>query len=341
MKFKLFSFFLFTLLGSTQIWAQCVTPTNVIASSPNATTTIAFNWDDDPAAVKYQLQYKPQGGSYTSQQPTTNTYTATGLSEGVYQYRIRSYCGSWSAFTSLASFTLGSSGGGGGGTCGTPTNLTATATTNSLSITWDDMSASKYQVQYKIQGGSYTSPQTTTNSHTITGLSSGVYEYRVRSFCGSSWTGFTSLMSITVGSGGGGGSDTSLWTDESTHIYYDGNVLIGAEGTSLPNGYNLYVQDGIITEKAKVALSSTSSWSDYVFAEEYTLNSIEEVESFIKLNKHLPHVPSAVQVKKDGIDVAKMDATLLRQIEELWLHMIEIKKENDMLKKQIIQLAKK
>jgi len=118
-------------------------------------------------------------------------------------------------------------------------------------------------------------------------------------------------------------------------------VLIGAAGTALPAGYNLYVQDGILTEKVKVALSSTASWSDYVFANDYTLNTIEEVETFIKANKHLPHVPSAKEVKAKGIDVAVMDATLLRQIEELWLHIIEMKKENEQLKEQVKALSEK
>jgi len=33
-----------------------------------------------------------------------------------------------------------------------------------------------------------------------------------------------------------------------------------------------------------------------------------------------------------------MDATLLRQIEELWLHVIELKKENETLKGELEKL---
>ena len=337
MKCKLIFLCLFTVLGTVKSWAQCVTPTNIVASSPDNTETIDWNWDNDPAATKYTLQYRLQGNSFTSVTITTNSYNLTGQTQGTYEYRIRANCGSWTSFSSIASFTLGS--GIPDGTCDTPTNLAATSTATSISLTWDDMSASKYQVQYRPQGGSFTSAVPTTNSYTIDGLSSGVYEYRVRSYCGS-WTSFTSIMSITVGTGTTPPS-SGLWTDASTHIYYDGDVLIGTEGTALPSGYNLYVEDGILTEKAKVALVSTSSWSDYVFEEDYILNSLEEVENYIKLNKHLPHVPSATQVKKNGIDVATMDATLLRQIEELWLHLIEMKKENDTLKMKVLELAKK
>jgi len=89
----------------------------------------------------------------------------------------------------------------------------------------------------------------------------------------------------------------------------DGKVQIGSIST--PGDYKLYVDDGILTEKVKVATVNSADWADYVFEEDYDLNSTEEVETFIE-----------------------MDATLLRQIEELWLHMIELKKEINTLKKE-------
>jgi len=112
----------------------------------------------------------------------------------------------------------------------------------------------------------------------------------------------------------------------------DGDIVLDASQNS---PYGLYVGKGILTEKVKVAPRDDAFWSDYVFEEDYDLNTIEEVEGFIKKNKHLPNVPSAKEVSKKGIDVAEMDATLLRQIEELWLHMIELKKENDALKTEV------
>ena len=39
--------------------------------------------------------------------------------------------------------------------------------------------------------------------------------------------------------------------------------------------------------------------------------------------------------------MVEMDATLLRQIEELWLHVIDLKKENEQLKANIRQLEEK
>jgi hypothetical protein len=109
--------------------------------------------------------------------------------------------------------------------------------------------------------------------------------------------------------------------------------VIGGSSVSTPGTYKLYVEDGILTEKVKVAIKTTLNWSDYVFAKDYKLKPLNEVASFIKENNHLPGVPSAEEVVKDGIDVAAMDAKLLEKIEELTLYIIDLKNEVEKLKK--------
>ncbi len=100
------------------------------------------------------------------------------------------------------------------------------------------------------------------------------------------------------------------------------------------NSYRLIVQDGIITEKVKVALKSTADWADYVFEPEYQKNmmSLEQVEKFTKENKHLPNVPSAQQLKDNGMDVGETSKMFMEKIEELTLYMIELNKEVKALK---------
>jgi trimeric autotransporter adhesin len=61
-----------------------------------------------------------------------------------------------------------------------------------------------------------------------------------------------------------------------------GAVVIGSTVTTLPAGYKLYVADGILAEKVKVALKSGANWADYVFEKNYKLASLSEVESFIQ-----------------------------------------------------------
>lgn len=131
-------------------------------------------------------------------------------------------------------------------------------------------------------------------------------------------------------SGGGSGQ----WTSVTGGIQYNsGKVLIGNATT--PGNYQLYVEQGILAERVKVALKSTSHWADYVFLPSYKLMPLTEVEEFIKKNNHLPNVPSAEEVHKEGIDMATMDSKLLEKIEELTLYMIELKKENLALKERI------
>jgi len=132
-----------------------------------------------------------------------------------------------------------------------------------------------------------------------------------------------------------------IMTDNPTaQLTVNGKTLIGDPALVNINttyDYNLYVQKGILTERLKVALVNTANWADYVFEPSYKLNSLEAVEAYVKEHKHLPNVPAASEVQGNGLDVAEMDATLLRQIEELWLHMIELKKENQQLKEQLLK----
>jgi hypothetical protein len=108
-----------------------------------------------------------------------------------------------------------------------------------------------------------------------------------------------------------------------------GAVVIGKSSLNMPAGYQLYVADGILTEKVKVAVKNSADWSDYVFASDYKLRPLKEVEAFVKANKHLPGVPSAQEVVTEGVDMARMDAKLLEKVEELTLYMIQLKKDSD------------
>jgi hypothetical protein len=79
---------------------------------------------------------------------------------------------------------------------------------------------------------------------------------------------------------------------------------------------------------------------DYVFNKDYNLISINEVENYISKNGHLPDVPSANEIKNSGLNVAEMDATLLKKIEELTLYVIELKKQNEAQQTEIELLKK-
>lgn len=100
-----------------------------------------------------------------------------------------------------------------------------------------------------------------------------------------------------------------------------GDAQINQITAAPTNDYQLYVGKGIRTEKVKV--DAQGAWPDYVFEKEYALRPLSEVENFIAANNHLPDVPSAADIQKNGIDMAEMDATLLRKIEELTLYILQ------------------
>lgn len=114
-----------------------------------------------------------------------------------------------------------------------------------------------------------------------------------------------------------------------------GNVGIG---TTKVAGFKLSVDGKVRATEIEVSLSS--GWADYVFADDYKLSSLKEVEAYIEENNHLPNVPSADEVEENGVNLGEMDAILLRKIEELTLYMIELKKENEVQRKMILELTK-
>ena len=116
----------------------------------------------------------------------------------------------------------------------------------------------------------------------------------------------------------------------------NGNTLIGDPSVvTLPAGYKLYVQTGILTEKLRVSVVNSSTWADYVFGEKYALPSLNEVANYIRTNKHLPGVPSAQEVEKNGVDMVEMDAVLLKKVEELTLYILEQNKRIENLENQV------
>jgi hypothetical protein len=116
--------------------------------------------------------------------------------------------------------------------------------------------------------------------------------------------------------------------------FINGRLIVGAV-TTTPGGYSIYAKNGILTERVKVAISSTSDWSDFVFDKNYQLLPLPELKKYITINKHLPSLPSANDVVCDGIDLAKMDATLLLKIEELTLYTLDLYQNNEALKRQL------
>lgn len=102
---------------------------------------------------------------------------------------------------------------------------------------------------------------------------------------------------------------------------------------ALQEKYRLFVERGIVSEDYVIA--PTGQWADYVFDDHYKRPSLQEVEKFIRKNKHLEGIPSATEVAENGYSLRDVNVTLLRKIEELTLYGIEYDKKVTEQDKQI------
>jgi len=138
----------------------------------------------------------------------------------------------------------------------------------------------------------------------------------------------------------GGSQTNSTITGANVVILSGGNVGIGTtvfSKGSTSNFYQLAVKGNIHAKEVDIDLLN---WSDFVFDKNYKLNSLTEVEKFINEHKHLPDVPSASEVKENGISVGNIDAKLLQKVEELTLYIIEQNKQIQNLQKEVEGLKK-
>ncbi|MEO6540799.1 MAG: hypothetical protein ABIN74_07420, partial [Ferruginibacter sp.] len=147
----------------------------------------------------------------------------------------------------------------------------------------------------------------------------------------------TNSKIILSNTGGNAAAGTPTFLQDKMWIEYDGTVSLGssnlnAENISLGAGYKLKVYGKIISEEVRVQLKS--AWPDYVFEQDYKKLSLNELEQFVNENKHLPNIPSAKEIEKDGHHLGDIQLKLLEKVEELTLYVIELKKEIDNLRKK-------
>jgi hypothetical protein len=113
----------------------------------------------------------------------------------------------------------------------------------------------------------------------------------------------------------------------------NGSVGIGTTDTK---GYKLAVNGSGIFTQLKVKVYNT--WPDYVFSDNYTLPSLQSLEQFINLHKHLPEIPAEKEVLAEGQDLGEMNRLLLKKVEELTLYIIQLNKKVDAQQEEISKL---
>ncbi|HEX8576837.1 MAG TPA: hypothetical protein VF677_11140, partial [Flavobacterium sp.] len=111
---------------------------------------------------------------------------------------------------------------------------------------------------------------------------------------------------------------------EKMRISTNGNVGIGTVNPA----YKLDVIGTVRAREVRVNLDG----ADFVFEDGYRLMPLNELEKFVKQNKHLPEIAPAKEMQEKGSDLGSLTVQLLQKIEELTLHVIAIKKENEVMK---------
>jgi hypothetical protein len=95
--------------------------------------------------------------------------------------------------------------------------------------------------------------------------------------------------------------------------------------------YRLSVNGSIRSKEVVVE----TGWADYVFAKDYKLLPLADVEKYIKANNHLPEIPSAKEIQNNGLKVGEVQTMMMQKIEELTLYVIEQSKKIEALEKKL------
>lgn len=118
-------------------------------------------------------------------------------------------------------------------------------------------------------------------------------------------------------------------------ILNNGSVGIGTSTT----GTNKLAVEGTIAAR-RVKVTQSNPWPDYVFHEGYQLPLLDDVATFVAEHKHLPGIPGAADIAKEGQDLGEMNRKLLEKVEELTLYLIQQQKKNEEQQAQIDMLIK-
>lgn len=188
----------------------------------------------------------------------------------------------------------------------------------------------RYQSGYKFMGAGY-------GSFWQYSPTAGRLQYYYSSTSGSADGNVSSVFALAIDSSGRLGIGTSIPT---APLHVTGNVVFGSSSITPAVGYKVSVDGKIICEELKVQLST--AWPDYVFENDYNLLSLEELQKGIATNKHLPGIPSALDVKNNrGIEIGDLQKRMLEKLEEAYLYIFELNAKNISLEKRLAAMEAK
>jgi hypothetical protein len=130
-----------------------------------------------------------------------------------------------------------------------------------------------------------------------------------------------------------GATTTSAALQVEGRTKLNGNVSIGS-GAGFASGYRLSVDGKIICTELRV---QATPFPDYVFASDYKLKPLDEVEEHINTHHRLPNMPPAAEVESEGMSVGGIQLKLVEKVEELTLYLLQQQKQ---LKEQQAEITR-
>lgn len=215
------------------------------------TTTAAFSWPSQLYATSYDYQYRINGGSWSSVQSTTGTsatITSSNTAKVEIQVRANNPVGTSSWSSIVSGYLLPAA----------PTASTGTVTSTTIAYSWTTVTnASRYELQYRINGGAWSG---TVNNSTSTAWTAGPttqgskIEIQVHAVNpdgnASAWSNITgATMSVSSTPAWNAMGQTDTFPSWYHWVYNTGGAALCPAGTSIYSQF----QDGV----------SGSFWNGY------------------------------------------------------------------------------
>lgn len=139
----------------------------------------------------------------------------------------------------------------------------------------------------------------------------------------------TGKTPLTLSTDGQVGIHTSNFFDNHD-LFVDGSGYITDDGEET---HSLYIEGSSIAEEMFVKLKA--DWGDFVFHRDYGLMPLADLETYIDEKGHLPEMPTAAEVEKEGVKTGETLRLLTIKVEELTLYILQQQKEIDALKEKL------
>jgi hypothetical protein len=204
----------FTQTSFTTLSPVCPSVTG-LQTTGITTSQATLGWNNEPSAVSYRLEYKLSSDTtwtLLSSAHTSTSIALTGLaSSSSYDWRVRSNCATLNSGFTQTSFTTLTA-------CPDVTGLQTISTTSTqASLSWNNVgSASSYAVEYKLAAATNWTPTagSSTNSITLSSLTPGVHNWRVKAICGTNNGNFSSPSNFTIYCASAGANNTTSYIDK-------------------------------------------------------------------------------------------------------------------------------